>query len=151
MNGPELTLAAGQLPPPIGAESCAHSMTTTVARQETAVGEGLVLGAVMLGLSEIGGTKQALESDFGFAWRNWAHRDRFPSIKTGPAQYSIVGILGRSANWRPPAAAYWTGNWPFIPVVSFPEWGFDSFADHIDQGIPASAWMDLVRLWQPAK
>jgi len=77
---------------------------TTVTQQETAVDEGLVLGTVMLGLSEVGGTKQLLEFDFGSAWRNWAHRDRFPSIKTGPSQYSIVGILGKSANRRGPVA-----------------------------------------------
>jgi len=133
----------------VGAERYLSEMTTaSIAQQEKAVAEGLALGATMLDLPSIGGSKQSLESDFGRAWRNWRHRDRFLAIKAGPLQYSILRVLGKSATRSGPRVAYWTGDWPFVPVLENPEWGFDGLAEHIDEGITASAWMELVGAWQ---
>jgi len=122
--------------------------TASIAQQEKAVAEGLALGATMLDLSGLGGSKQSLQSDFGHAWRDWSYRDRFPAIKAGPLQYSILRVLSKSATRGCPIVAYWTGDWPFVPVLEHPEWGFDGVAEHIDESIPASAWMELVSAWQ---
>jgi len=122
--------------------------TTSIAQQEKSVAEGLALGATMLDITGIGGSMQSLESDFGRAWRDWRYRDRFPAIKASPLQHSIVRVLSKSASRRGPRVAYWTGDWPFVPVLEYPEWGFDGLAEHIDESIAASAWMELVGAWQ---
>lgn len=81
-------------------------MVETRARQQSHLGQGLALGALMLGLDEVHGNRTTLEFDFRSAWRGWPYREHFPSIKAGPKDDEVFhGIVGlpQIDLWRPGA------------------------------------------------
>ncbi|NNC14049.1 hypothetical protein HII28_19500 [Planctomonas sp. JC2975] len=123
----------------------ASSGSTT--QQHTAVGEGLALGAIMLGLIEVNGSKGTLELDFRRAWRNWEYAALFPAVKAVGDRDDVIRILIDSHGRSGPRVARWDGSWPFVPVLRVEQWTADEVADSIDKRVPAHAWADLVRAW----
>lgn len=121
-------------------------MSLSKARQQTILGEGLALGALMLGVEQVHGQKQNLEFDFRRAWRDWGYRDLFPVIQAGPRRDDVLHILMDSASRRSARATYWEGAWPFVPVARF-EWSADEVAEHLHDEIPAEAWLRLSEVW----
>ena len=116
------------------------------ASEETASGEGLALGAVMLGIEGVTGNKTTLEFSFRTAWKNWPYRSHFPIIKAGPRRDDVFHILQKSSSRSTHHVAEWHGAWPFLPVLLY-HWTFRELADSIHQNIPAEAWRDLVQNW----
>lgn len=121
-------------------------MSLSKARQQTIVGEGLALGALMLDVEQVHGRKQTLEFDFRRAWRDWPYRHLFPVVKAGPHYDDVIHILMDSAGRRSTRATYWEGSWPFIPMARF-DWAAEEVAEHLEEEIPADAWCDLARAW----
>lgn len=124
----------------------------TKASEQKALAEGLALGAVMAGVDSLNGNKTALEFQFRTAWRGWAHADRFPSIKTGPAIDDLfVQVIGRSEGRRGNVAE-WRGRWPFVPVLVNDWDDYQEHAELIDDEVPSEDWQELVEAWlTPAK
>ncbi len=122
-------------------------MKTTKAQQHTAVGEGLALGAWMLGVERVNGDKTRLELDFRAAWREWPYAHHFTTVKAGPAQDDVLHILRDSASRRGVVLAHWEGAWPFVPTLHVEGWDAREVAEKIMDEVPAQAWADLVRLW----
>jgi hypothetical protein len=120
--------------------------TSTKAQQQTALGEGLALGAVLAGVEGVNGNKTTLELDFRAAWRDWPYASKFPAVKAGPSQDDVFRIMGKSANRSTPHVAEWSGAWPFVPVIIH-DWSADELADSIHEQVPAEAWLNLVRDW----
>ncbi|MBT2474662.1 hypothetical protein J7E68_08765 [Microbacterium sp. ISL-103] len=121
-------------------------MAQTKARQQTVLGEGLALGALILGCQKVHGNRMALEFDFRRAWRAWPYTHLFPAVKVGPAQDDLFGIMQDSAGRRSTRPTYWEGAWPFTPVMRF-DWTADEIAEHLSEEIPADAWRELVEAW----
>ena len=90
-------------------------MGVTKAQQETALGAGLALGAVMLRIESVTGNKMSLELDFRAAWRDWSYTKYFPHVKAGPVHDDVLRILQKSATRRGTRVAMWERSWPFVP------------------------------------
>lgn len=116
------------------------------AHQQTILGEGLALGAVLSGLDSLTGNPTTLKLDFRAAWRAWPHASRLPVIKAGPSQDDVLHILGKSSRRSTMHVAEWHGSWPFVPVI-LQDWSSDELAESIHEDIPAESWRDLVRTW----
>lgn len=122
-----------------------NSMTGV--QQQKAVGQGLALGALMLGVQAVNGDKGTLESDFRRAWRDWAYSAFFSAVRADVARNDLLRVLHDSSRRRGVVLAYWEGAWPFVPTLTVGEWTADEVADIIDERIPASGWADLVSHW----
>ena len=118
----------------------------SVVRQRVALGEGLALGAHLLGIEQVGGNKTTLELSFRKAWRGWAYADKLPAINAGPSRDDLVHVLSKSSRRTTHHVAEWHGAWPFVPVILF-DWTISALAEAIHDEIPASAWRDLVAAW----
>ena len=120
----------------------------TKAAQRRAVHEGLALGALMSGRTEVHGNRSTLEMQFRAAWRDWPHSTRFPHIEAGPAHDSVfIHVLGRSPRAQSGSVTHWDGQWPFVAMVKFDGWTHDQLAEVIDGAVPAEAWKALVDAW----
>lgn len=121
----------------------------TKAAQQKAVGEGLAVGCLALGRTELPSGKTDVEFAFRHAWRRWAHVGSFPQVKAGPAQDDIYyQIMGRSENRQGPSLAYWEVGRTLRPQP-VGEWTMDEADDSLrdSYGLPLSAWVDLARLF----
>ena len=117
------------------------------ATEQTALGQGLALGARMLSVDSVMANKMNLELDFRRAWRDWPYRSRFPLIKAGPHSDDLLIVLHASGRRPRSKFAYWESEWPFIPVLEFDDWTYEEVAAIITAAVPAVAWRDLVELW----
>jgi hypothetical protein len=116
------------------------------ALQETILGEGLAIGALMLGISSVTGNKSSLELDFRRAWRGWASAAHFPAVHAGPVDDSVFRILRSSSARATPHVAHWAGEWPYVPVLLV-DWSLIEAAEHIDDRVPPNEWVALVDQW----
>jgi hypothetical protein len=120
----------------------------TKATQMTAVAEGLAVGCLELGHTELPANKMKVEFAFRVAWRVWPHRSQFPTVKTGPADDDIYyQIMGRSARRRG-AIAYWDMSRVLRPTLLTVE-DVDDALELIAQfySIPAEDWVELTRVF----
>lgn len=122
-------------------------MTATRTQQLKTVGEGLALGAWMLGVTEVTGDTTRLQLDFRKAWREWAYAARFPAVKAGPDQDDVLHILRDSPSRGGVVLASWEGGWPFVPRIRMQDWEAHEVAEVLDESVPAEAWAGLVRQW----
>lgn len=118
----------------------------TKAAQETVLGEGLAIGAMMLGVRSLVGDKTSLELDFRRAWRKWKFAALFPAVHAGLADDSLFRILRSSSKRTTLHIARWVGGWPYAPELLV-EWSLEEAAGHIDDRLGASAWVSLVGDW----
>ena len=122
---------------------------TSKARQQKAVGEGLAIGCLSLGYTELPSNKMNVEFAFRVAWRSWDYARQFPTVKTGPAQDDIYyAIMGRSQRRRGPRLAYWEIGRTLSPML---EDGYDlESAEELlvsFYGIPLEGWQELARVF----
>ena len=116
------------------------------AEQETAVGEGLAVGAVLLHIDSVSNNKATSELNFRRAWREWGPAHLFPAIHAGPSRDSLIHILSASSRRATPHLAHWVGEWPFIPEILV-DWPLVEVAEHVDERVTANAWSTLVNTW----
>lgn len=121
-------------------------MVETRARQQSHLGQGLAIGAIMIGVDQIHGNAVTLEFDFRAAWRAWPYRSRFPSIKAGPKDDEVFHVLASTVRRQGAVLAHWVGAWPFVPVIR-ENWTPEDVAEVIEDSIPAEAWASLVTAW----
>lgn len=119
----------------------------TKTRQQVALGQGLALGALMLGVESVNGNKPDLEWDFRRAWQDWEYTHHFPAVHVSIPRNDVLHILYDSKGRRGPILAYWEGSWPFVPTLRVDGWTADEIAAIILESIPAAAWEKLVRSW----
>jgi hypothetical protein len=119
----------------------------TRASEQTALGQGLALGAIMLGVENVMSSKLTLELSFRRAWRIWPTSRLFKSINAGPRADDIVHVLHASGRKPRNKFAFWESEWPFVPVQEFDDWTSDEVAECIDGSVSAADWSSLVDLW----
>lgn len=131
------------------ARSIIGDMTSklTKARQQTAVGEGLAIGCIALGHTELSANKMAVEFAFQRAWRDWPQARMFPQIRAGLDRNDIYyQIMGRSGNRQGPRLAYWNVGRTLRPQLSEGS-DMEDAEDLIEKfyELPMSAWANLAR------
>jgi len=117
------------------------------AQQHKAVGEGLAVGCLILGRTELPSGKTDVELSFRRAWRTWPHARDFPAVKAGPERDDIYfQIMGDSASRRPPGIALWNVGRMLRPELT-EGWDMADARDLLVQfyGIPVEAWVELAR------
>lgn len=123
-------------------------MTTTLskARQHIAVGEGLALGCLAVGVTEVMGEKMDIEFAFRHAWRRWPHARAFPAVHAGPQRDDLLHILDRSEGRRSAHLTGWSSSWPFVPYLA-EHWSIEDTAEILagSSGVPLAGWVDLAR------
>jgi len=118
----------------------------TKAAQETAVGEGLALGLVALGVDSFNGSKMSVEFAFQRAWRNWPHRGRFPAVHADVALNDLLRIIGKSEGRRSAHLSGWAAQWPFVAYVR-EDWKVEEVGELLESssGVALNAWIELAR------
>jgi hypothetical protein len=116
------------------------------AQQEKAIGEGLALGFISLGIPSISSASQTLDHGFAHAWRNWPHAREFPQIRGSIPQIGIQRILHMSAT-RNSMAVWDVSGVRYVPSVRLPNWTVQMVADDLfaETGVRLSAWESLAR------
>lgn len=128
------------------------SSTMTKARQETAVGEGLAVGVLALGIEAVTSSKMSVEFAFRRAWRDWPPRSRFPQVRADVERDSIVRILHDSENRRGSYVAFWTFGGPeYVPVLR-QDWSIEECGDAVAEGsgVPFAQWVELAEAFVAA-
>lgn len=122
------------------------AITLSKAMQETAVGEGLALGCVALGVDAIGGSKIDLEFAFRHAWRAWPYRSTFPVVHADADRDDLLRILNKSEGRRSAHLSGWASQWPFVPYVA-ETWTVEDVAEILQSstGVPFAGWIELAR------
>lgn len=122
------------------------AMTLSKAMQETAVGEGLALGCVALGVDAIEGSKMDLELAFRHAWRAWPCRSTFPQVHADAERDDLLRILNKSEGRRSAHLSGWASQWPFVPYVA-EAWTVEDVAEILQgsTGVPFAGWIELAR------
>lgn len=118
----------------------------TKAAQETAVGEGLALGLVAGDVDSFNGSKMSVELAFQRAWRDWAHRGRFPAVHADVARNDLLRIIGKSEGRRSAHLSGWASQWPFVPYIH-ENWELEEIGGPLESssGVPLNAWIELAR------
>lgn len=116
------------------------------AAQQTAIGQGLAVGCLMLGHTNLPSQKTNIEFAFRKAWRDWPHAGQFPQVRSSVERDDIMRILHDSAGRRRPIVAYWEVRRSLQPVLAS---GFD-LEDASDllvsfYSLPIDAWQQLAR------
>ena len=118
----------------------------TKAQQETAVGEGLAVGCLAIGVIAVTSEKMAVELAFVRAWREWAWSSPFPVIHATHARNDLLRILHASPRRRGSVLAGWSSDrehQPYLPV----DWGVDEAGESLESwtGVPLQGWVELAR------
>lgn len=97
-------------------------MRTSKAGQETAVGQGLAVGCLALGVVAIAASKFDVERAFERAWREWPSAGLFPVVRASLERNDLPRILRDSAGRRGGGIAWWNCGREWVPVLGE---GFD--------------------------
>ncbi|MFI6029573.1 hypothetical protein [Amycolatopsis magusensis] len=124
-------------------------MTTssgTPAHQQTCVGEGLALGCLALGVTEIPSESFRIRLAFQRAWRKWPLNHHFPQIRADLGRSDILTILRKSPRRRSPLAA-WARGRTLNPYLTGTVPSLDDAAEilAVSSGVALAAWMQLAR------
>lgn len=122
-------------------------MRTSKAGQETAVGQGLAVGCLALGVVAVTANKLTLELAFERAWRDWPSAGLFPVVRASLERNDLPGILRDSAGRRGGGIAWWACGREWVPVLGA---GFDDAreaGDALETGtdVPVGDWRMLAR------
>ena len=123
-------------------------MSLTPSRQRNAVSEGMALGLIMCGRTEMTwDDKIGVDLSFEGAWKSWAYRDRFPQVSTDLHRGSDgVWVMTHADRQKQVWTLYWemdgnrlvihprSGDWDLDP---------DDTARVIGGDVPAAGWRDL--------
>lgn len=122
-------------------------MALSRARQETAVGQGLAVGCLALGVVAVTANKLTLELAFERAWRDWPSAGLFPVVRASLERNDLPRILRDSAGRRGGGIAWWECGREWVPVLGK---GFDDAreaGDALETGtdVPLGDWRLLAR------
>jgi hypothetical protein len=116
------------------------------ANQETAVGEGLALGCVALGVESFNAAKMTIEFAFVRAWRDWSYRSHFPAVRADLRRNDLLRIISKSPRRRSAHLTGWASEWPFVPFIS-ESWNIEDVAEMLEEQteVPLRGWIDLAQ------
>jgi hypothetical protein len=116
------------------------------AGQQTAVGEGLAIGCLALGVKAVTSQKMAVELAFGHAWSKWSWNSSFPAINATLPRNDILTILRSSTRRRGSFLAHWLCGKELEPVLR-DDAEPDELAEALGEssGVPLVGWITLAR------
>jgi hypothetical protein len=120
----------------------------TKATQETAVGEGVAVGCLALGVTAITSARVDVDLSFSYAWRNWPSSRVFPVVKASLDRNDLRRILHDSANRRWSMLAAWECGRMYEPYLRS-DWTIEEAGESLAEntGVGLEAWMELARLF----
>ena len=98
----------------------------TPAGQETAIGEGLALGCLRLGVVGFSAGDLAVDAAFVLAWQEWSEAQFFPAVRASPERIDIRRVLRSSEKRRYEVRAAWSCGDAYRPYVR--GWTLDEVA-----------------------
>jgi hypothetical protein len=126
-------------------------MSLTDSQQRNGISEGLALGLVMCGVTQLDNDKMRIDFAFEHAWRNWGHTDGFPRIRTdlsgrGPDPiYIATHADAHKRVWN----LYWERDGQSLVIRARERWQdgvvAEEAAESIDGELPAAAWESFAR------
>lgn len=127
-------------------------MTITPTRQRNSVSEGIALGLVILGQTDLPFNKVTADLAFTGAFRDWAYTDRFPQVRTDLSKGSDgVRVMTRASDRKQTFVFFWDTNRRLTVHLRQGGWDPDDPADidyavsMIDGDVPAEGWTDLAQ------
>ena len=123
------------------------SYRMTTVQQQVAVGEGLAIGCLDLGVSAVTSSKMAVELAFQRASPGWPRSSAFPSIHASLPRNDFLTIVHKSQNRRGPIVAAWSCERTLTPYLTMDGWTIEDAADLLQEscGVPLRDWTDLAR------
>ena len=121
-----------------------EKMTKT--QQQKAVGQGLAVGCLSLGVTEVPYNKMGIYFAFGHAWSEWPWSSRFPSINASLQRNDLVNILHESAGRSGVVVAAWQIERTLKPYLNN-DWDVAEAAEMIGEWyeVPSDGWMQLAK------
>ncbi|MGC7100691.1 hypothetical protein ACPZ19_38960 [Amycolatopsis lurida] len=118
----------------------------TPTRQQAAVGEGLALGCIALGVEQLRYDRFRVELAFRQAWRQWPSSSRFPQIRVDLGRSHIMPIVIKSPR-RSGSVAAWSRGRVLTPYLTGVCDGVEDAADilKVSCGVELVAWARLAR------
>lgn len=119
-------------------------------QQQTAIGEGLAIACLALGVDEVPNNKLDLEFAFRHAWRAWPHRQKFPHVSANLERTDVLRILGDADGRRSAFVATWTTDYrAWFPDVKQDGWGWEELADNAGSnfGVDLHGWLAIAGPW----
>lgn len=120
----------------------------TAREQKAALGAGLAVGCLTLGIAEISADQPAIEVAFARAWSTWPWASRFPAVQATVADREVVGILNDSAANSTPGVAHWWCDHGYLPQMR-EHWPVTRAGDHMERdtriGVPYRGWVELAQ------
>jgi len=114
--------------------------------QETAVGQGLAVGCLALGVTAVTSKKMSVEFAFIRAWRDWTWAPRFPRIRADLERNDILRIIHASPRRRGGYIAEWSVGRDLEPLLRGDR-DVDEAGTQLEiaSGVPLSGWVELAR------
>jgi hypothetical protein len=125
----------------------------TPTRQRNSVSQGIGLGLLLQGISELPADKVKLDLAITRAWRNWEFKDRFPQVATDLRKgMDGVRVLTRAGERRQGFLLWWTvDESAWVMVLRQPDWDptdegdLDFALEMLDGDVSAEGWRSLAR------
>ena len=114
-----------------------------MANVENEFSEGIALGVLMCGRDGIPHDKVNFELAFSGAWRRWQHQSKYPFVG-GPTKKDEIYQMTHAGERHHVNYLYWDGL--NIQARGNSDLDAETIAHAIHQGIPASAWHELVEM-----
>jgi hypothetical protein len=124
-------------------------MKLSPSRQRNAVSEGMALGIVMCGRSELPWDKVGIDLAFEAAWRNWSYSVRFSQVSTDLRNGSDgVWVITHADERKQVWNLFWDTSGSEIVIYLRDTWADVDFdpvevARSIDGEVPAEGWKEL--------
>lgn len=104
------------------------------------------MGCLALGITAVTSDKQAVETAFRRAWRDWGWSSTLPTIHASFERNDLLRILHASSRRRGGYVAYWACEREYQPQLR-EGWGVHEAAATVGHstGVPATGWLALSR------
>ena len=122
----------------------------TAVQQYTDVHEGLAIGCISRGHTELPSGKIAIESAFRYAWGRWSHSHRFPLIRANLLRNDgLLQVIGSSQGRRGSHLAAWEVGRVLRPFLRQDNWTLEDAVELLEQhtGINLAGWEQLANLF----
>lgn len=86
-------------------------------QQEIALGEGLAVGCLAVGIAAFTSRASAVDAAFRQTWRDWSWSPLFPLIQATLSKNDLRQVLSLSSRRRGPIVAEWACGREFKPVL----------------------------------
>lgn len=118
----------------------------TKAAQETAVGEGLAVGCLALGVVAVTAEKMAVEFAFRRAWSGWGWSPGFRAVNVSHERNDLLRILHASPRRRGSFIAEWSSGREHEPRLRG-DWDLEASGAALEDttGVPLDGWIELAR------